>query len=489
MYSDSESIISEFDDFTSDEDPEMDDFDRLLDEQVEHQEDSLYTLRLSYLRLFEDEDGPLRSAFPDLYVPSKEILLDLSNVLSCEGDCEEDGENVEYEGEDIDWEAAAKDHEAFDKHGEEGGDDGDAEENHDVRLQPENGCAETTLRTVGKPSPATKFMDKHRGNSLLVEVGLTVSRSELRERHVAQYPDIDFVVGYIQREPTGWALLMTEDPNTVEGIKSYYPSHRLATESDYVMFFRSTHPKKTGFVTIPNPPQRQQKKGRRQYIRQMQSSAALSAHIEAMGGMQNAIFVFLDVEAAVVQKNSVPLPLEIALVPSGGDHSFQPFHCFLHPGVIENSQVALGLSCGAIPSSHHVPLNNVTFLRRDYTKVAEEISQFLSCERVVLINKGSLMDVQALRWVFGAARIAESSNMPIPKLEDIACFDIQALKKLLAQGEWRETKGDAAEAHGEFCWYHAGMQEGLRREIVGYTESHCALKDAQVIHGVVQRYL
>lgn len=212
----------------------------------------------------------------------------------------------------------------------------------------------------------------------------------------------------------------------------------------------------------------------------MRDDKELSRLIDEIGGLEKVIFVALDVEAAVVLPGATPLPLELALVPLEGDHGLPLFHCFLHPGKVEDVYTARLLSCGQVSGCHYIPFKNASFLRRDYTEIAKGILPFLTCERVIFVNKNSPMDVHALVWVFAAAHATnDECDLPMVGVDDIFCFDIDTVVKVLS--ERNNNVVTTCDDIVMSCWYHSKMKNELLNHLMYEANVHCALYDAECL--------
>ncbi|RNF05519.1 hypothetical protein TraAM80_04441 [Trypanosoma rangeli] len=419
-------------------------------------EQEVYNHARAFFHVFEDLEGPFRRTFPDLYMQNSCEEPDLTDVL--EGTC--DGENtVTVDGSYVGQHALSS-------------------------LSPLPSASVSSCKgyigTEGltmNSSAATRFIDAHPGKCLLIAVEPTMNRAELRKKHIEEYPGIDFYVGYINAEPTGWALLLSVDPAIVEKLQILYPDNRFATDDDRMMFCRERRTGRKGGLTLPERALTQ--RPNRALTKRMRDAAELARLIETVGGPLKAIFVALDVEAAVVLPGGIPLPLEMALIPLGTEHEFQSFHCFLHPGRVTDQATACALSCGYLKGSHFIPFRNASFLRRDYIEVARVLAPFVVSERVFFVNQGSTMDVHALRWVFGAASAMEGSEFPIPSLQEIYCFDIETVTEVLSRGGGDGgTNADDATA----CWYHSAMEQTISQDAMLDSHAHCALRDAGRLH-------
>nr|CCC93990.1 conserved hypothetical protein [Trypanosoma congolense IL3000] len=459
---------------TSSEESSADEMDLFLEGCIESREAAEHKLSSAFWCLFESEDGPFRSLFPMEFAPESEVLPDFSELLQDGGwMCEETHSDTELEGEE---------------HCESYVEETNESEEPLKLLNDAETVGITTSRW--KPTPATKFMDKNPTCSLLLKISLETNRSELKERHHDEFPGIDFFVGYIDKEPMGWALVKSTDVKVIRAMQSYYPYHRFATKDDYIMFSREKRPGSVGIIpTIQPPLPRRDRKKNKTYGRRRRSVDALSSYIDARGGLGKAVFVCFDIEAAIVHRNCVPQPLEIALVPCGSNHSLTHYHCFIHPGKVVDNETALKLSCGFVPGSHYIPFQGASFLRRDYANIANDLRSFLSYECVVFVNKDSLMDAQGLRWVFAAACEVGNAEMDIPSLEDIPCFDIETVKELLV-GSGSSTRENITKTNFEApCWYHDKMHKELKNVLVTYEGCHCALKDAMNLRNEIEKYL
>ncbi|ORC85619.1 uncharacterized protein TM35_000342310 [Trypanosoma theileri] len=487
LYSDSSSVVSVFEETSSDASDE-DESQNVVEDMMDRMGDDIFAAEQAFFFFFEDPSGPFQRVFSDQYCVNPEVEIDLSAVL-------EEEEEMEYKNDEEEEKTTNLD---------------DNKESktvtntnlvQDVELSTKNNKTTTEMlpsldgdTVVLKPSVATRFLDKYPNDSILIPVDLLINRKELREQHIDQFPEIDFIVGYIDSEPTGWALLLSCDPDMVSYIKKKYPSYRIATEEDRVMFSKPKRSGKSGgggsnpFSIPPKPPSIT-----RQLTKRMHDVQLLANYIESMGGLDKVIFIALDVEAAVVLRGAVPLPLEIALVPLKISEKWKPFHAFIHPGEVKDVVTACRLSCGIEKGNHCIPFRNAVFLRNDYTALAREIEWYLKAENVVFVNKGSCMDLNAIRWIFGAARLAEGSDIRIPDKEEIHCFDIEAVKKVLHLYRSEEKVEEDIISSSlsssllstvdisstTTCWYHSKLGEVLSGGEMESYHIHCALQDAE----------
>lgn len=214
LYFDNESFVTQhsFDESCS---STTDEGEKEYEEALEFHEDEEYRNEQIYFYLFDHEDGAFRRLFPSLYSEDSFLVRDLSVVL-------------------------------FERNFEDNND----ENNENASEEPKNGFSVNQAVeqfSSSPPTPAThdaafaltpalKFIDKNPGRSLLIAIDPQLNRKILREMHSAQYPGIDFYVGYIDTEPTGWALLFSTDETHIEAMQSLYTNHRFATEADRLMF-------------------------------------------------------------------------------------------------------------------------------------------------------------------------------------------------------------------------------------------------------------
>ncbi|RNF25988.1 uncharacterized protein Tco025E_01775 [Trypanosoma conorhini] len=470
LYSESDSEIrvqSELETISSEEDS-ADAQEMLAEAVADNREQKEYDHARAFFYIFEDPAGPFRRTFPEFYTKLGCEVTDLTAVLREVRD-EEMGAGVGDEGHDTQHGASTT----------------------SSALPPaalESSCKEdnaTEEDVVLKPSPATRFLDAHPGKCLLLSIDPSINRAELCKKHAEEYPGIDFYVGYTHSEPAGWALLLSVDPAIVAQMQILYPSHRFATDEDRRIFLKEQRAGKGGGAALPAQPSAW--RPNRELSKRMRDVTELARLIEAVGGPQRAIFVALDVEAAVVLSGGIPLPLELALIPLGTEHELQTFHCFIHPGRVMDEVTAFALSSGVLKGSHFIPFRNASFLRRDYTEIARELIPFLANERVFFVNKGSTMDVHALRWVFGAASAVEGSEFPIPPLQDIYCFDIEAVSEVLSRDA--ADGGKSADGAAASCWYHDKMERALLEEAAPGHQVHCALRDAGRLYNQLRSLL
>ncbi|KEG14664.1 hypothetical protein DQ04_00351010 [Trypanosoma grayi] len=430
-----------------------------LEAELESQEQSAYAAEAAFSNFFENPSGPFRKVFPNFYTELWNAGPDLTAVLQDEDEDEDDNYNID---DDMAAVTAQVD---------------EANAGGCMYQQPSfRGELAAEGELVLKPSPATRFLDEHPGECLLIPVDPAINRSHLREQHEAEYPEIDFFVGYIDTEPTGWALLLSCDRGIVRAMQDLYPGCRFATADDYQMFYK-TRRRRNGKDTDAFVVSAKKPSLNRILSRKMHNSEELSYFLDSIGGLQNAVFVALDAEAAVVSRGAIPLPLEIALVPVTPTEKLPCFHCFLHPGEVTDVTTACKLSCNMLKGSHCIPFRNATFLRDDYTEIACEIGRYLACDNVVLVNKGSTMDVHALRWVFAAACATEGSELHVPSIHDIRCFDVDTVLGVLSCGDEKE-EATSKDEEAEACWYHTEIKEPIACEVPFLSDIHCALRDA-----------
>ncbi|KAH9578149.1 Maelstrom domain [Trypanosoma melophagium] len=490
LYSDSSSVVSVFEESSSDA-SDLVALQNVVDETMERVFDDIFTAEQAFFFFFEDPSGPFQRAFPDQYRVNYEAEIDLTRVL------EEEEEPMEYENDE-----KKKTTNLAEKEKE-------TETEKDTTVDNTQLSAVDTTVTlpstnsdgvVLKPSVATRFLDKHPLDSILIPLDLALNRKSLREQHIEQFPGIDFIVGYINGESTGWALLLSRDPVIVAGIKKLYPSFRIATTKDKEMFLKPSGSKKKGdtfpLSLLPKPPS-----ATRELSKRMHDAEQLASHIESIGGINKIVFIALDVEAAVVLRGAVPLPLEIALIPLKASEEWKTFHTFIHPGEVTDVVTACRLSCGTESGNHCIPFRNAAFLRNDYTVIAKEIERYLIAENVVFVNKGTCMDVNALRWIFGAARVAEGSDIRIPDKEEIRCFDIEAVKKALhlyinetkvdedVISSFTATAADMNVSSVTSCWYHSKLEKELSCGEIQSCHAHCALEDADKLCNVLRSFI
>ncbi|KPA81736.1 RNA Interference Factor 4 [Leptomonas pyrrhocoris] len=404
----------------------------------------------------------------------------------------------------------------------------------------------------GKPSPASRFLCNNFATCILIPVAKELNRAHLRTAHADLFrgmPSIgeeglDVVPGYKHTEPSGWALPISTAPEVVAKLKELYPSWRSPTPADVPLFTRpESSGSRDGVQRAPAASPR--KLWTRNAARLMRSKERLLACIEAAGGWSQVQFVAVDVEAFAVTANSVPLPAEYAFVPirpprrrrvravAASDAATVPangektarsrplsiVHFFCHPGriPIEEEDTVLHTCI----DTHLIPYRNATFLTHDYrTKARQVDAAFVRNPRVVLINKGdpdspTLMDLQAIRWLYAAAiwqhhRYCDVSKLMekmradpqewIPDAQDIRCFDVSVLEAVAAEcfqaaAEPQQNGATTAQKEAqksrrvkepESCWYHEVVRKS---EECVENSVHCAMLDAQVLAQRVQEGL
>ncbi|KAG8341279.1 hypothetical protein TRVL_07893 [Trypanosoma vivax] len=450
FYEENDSSANEFETMSS----EDDDFLNELEELTDELDYTLNTHLSCFYFLFHDESGPFRRTFPeesmsDLSTPPPDLTYVLHDAAMVEA------------------------------------------EDHLRELESQRAASVTNPEPGTKSSRASRFLDENPGACLLIAVDKAVNRSQLKEKHASEFPGIDFIVGYVSGEPTGWALLMDTDAKLVSAMQVLYPIHRFATDEDRYMFVksRSTIEKDAGSspqVSAYDP----QKVLNKAFLKRWGSKANLARHIESIGGVGNAIFVSFDAEAVLVSYGSIPLPLEIALVPVVKNEKLPPFHCFLHPGHVEDCVTAIKLSCGLVDGAHCIPFKCASFLRRDYAAVAGEINRFLSCKQVVLVNKGTLMDVHALRWVFAAARALENEGdgalLEVPPLLSMPCYSFDVVWEFFSDEDVKKSYDNLKSLTKKPCSYHRKISEAFKEEVVAFHSAHCALEDAETLCDVLR---
>lgn len=376
--------------------------------------------------------------------------------------------------------------------------------------------------------------------------------------------ELDVVPGYRHTEAAGWALPITVDKEVLALLKVRHPGWRSPTPADVSLFTKPERSAVKGKTSAGAAAAAGVPPSKRSWTRHaaqlMRSKERFLSCVAAAGGWSEVIFVAVDVEAFAITAQSVPLPAEYAFEPvywsrtrraqhsrtngaakearqdedeqgeekavidvkrnKGDGHTaataaplrekaVKPLHFFCHPGRLpEEEEPTILYTC---LSTHLVPFRNATFLTHDYRTKARQVDTLLVRNaRVVFINKGSVqsptvMDLQALRWLYAAALwqqhrfrdaavltadAVENGLRDIPDAEDIHCFDVSVLEEAAAECSSRtaaERSGDAKpqEHKGsqrkpkppQCCWYHTVVEDCEVME----EEVHCARRDAQVL--------
>lgn len=381
----------------------------------------------------------------------------------------------------------------------------------------------------GKSSPASRFLCANRESCILIPVDKALNRTMLCSAHQELFvgtkgvggEGLDIVPGYDHSEAIGWALPLSTDPAVLDVLKSLHPGWRGATPSDVRFWTKSQS--KTGSTCIANKVQ--SKPSRRTWTRGaamlMLSKERLLARIAAAGDWSNITFVAVDTEAYAVMAHSVPLPAEYAFLPIHSSHAstssavLSPLHFFCHPGNVEaeNEENVL-YNC---LNTHLIPYHSATFLTDNfYDKAVLVDRQFVRNPSVILISKGApssptLMDMQAVRWLYAAAALQwhnghtftaleekgalEVGNW-IPSAEDIYCFDISVLEAVaLERGGIADSQGTLSLTHrpnrgarreeNGYCWYHSVVNEC---DLI-QGDVHCAMHDAYTLAGRIKAVL
>jgi hypothetical protein len=263
----------------------------------------------------------------------------------------------------------------------------------------------------------------------------------------------------------------------------------------------------------------------------MRDATRLKEVIAVNGGLIGCRFVAFDSEAAVVVKGSVPLPLELAFVDC---HDVCPSEVpcprvmHVDPGLMDDDDLptAIMLSLCCVPGGHGMPFRRCSFLSNRYQQMSDSIHALLfpktsgasqtSSEakarddaaatsppplprRVILINKGSTMDIHAIRWIYAADALqtgaAPDDAVPMPL--EIPMFDVTCLQEVLGvdltrdvhhrYGEQSSSLKDciaAAKDDVGRCWYHG--DPFVKKVFAG---AHCAARDARALAAVVGRWL
>jgi hypothetical protein len=241
--------------------------------------------------------------------------------------------------------------------------------------------------------------------------------------------------------------------------------------------------------------------------------------ISAHGGLGGCRFVAFDCEAAVVAKGSVALPVEFSFVDCLSEallpwESACPPTMHIDPGVIddEDSLTSKKLSTCGVPGGHGLPLRNYEFLRRDYTNMANDVHRLLfpplpaersgdPTRKTILINKGSTMDLQSIRWLYAVDAVTrghlDDLEQFVPQPDDVAMFDVTCLQEALGVDLERDAhrrfggaavdptlEASLASAREDVgrCWYHGTVAHV-------FPSAHCASKDARALAAVVGRWL
>ena len=351
-------------------------------------------------------------------------------------------------------------------------------------------CTDETGTVKLKDSPATRFMAHSVG--IVFPVRRDFCRKDVlqqlaadeRVRHL--FPPGEVYVGYVLKEATGFAVaLLTEEAHR-ELFLAVVEGARPSTDSDIRMFqreerLRAAVPEKQPLPTTQ--PGRSISKGLQ---RRMHDVGELRKAIEQRGGLRGCKFVAMDMEAAVVLENSIPLPLEISFVPVGCDDNDRcHYHFLVHPGKVHDEYTAIKLSVGELNTAHCLPFRNYTFLSAAYHRQAQSMQEILlDTPNVILINKGSISDYRAIQIIYCAARelYADHAIPPVPTDDDIPMFDIAALRGVLGKEqdvgtEWKAFR--ESKRGQDYCWYHRSVHEQLNCHL------HCARDDAHFLASAV----
>lgn len=553
MYS--ESDVEDYDEYASAASTEELTAAELLEQQIEARDAKLSSAFLSYAWTFDDEDSFFRTSFAHL-VPDKnkhssrwnskdspDCFHAVSALLNAAA--EGDGD-ARAQTEAVAATAAAA-------VGTTKG-NGSLLPTSDTSAHATNGYVMTPAD--GKPSPASRFLCANFDTCILIPVDKTLNRADLRAAHAdvacgtsgVEEQGLDVVPGYRHTEASGWALPLSVAPEVLAELKTRHPGWRNATAADVSLFTKPERSgaKKGGTVTAESQaPSR--KRWTRDAAKLMRSRERFLTCVKEAGGWSNVVFVAVDVEAFTVAASSIPLPAEYAFVPiqpprrsrapptadsaveaaSDGESASQapgsstasdgrpsllrrkPLHFFCHPGHIPVEEEATILH--TCLSTHLIPCRDATFLTTDYRSAVRQLDiSFVRDKRIVLINKGSaesptVMDVQAIRWLYAAAlwqkhhycdvaKLTTASadlRSHIPDAEDIRCFDVSVLEDAAAEcAPYREQfqNGEAETppptltrrrqvAAPRACWYHAVAEDS---EVIA-EEVHCAMRDARVL--------
>lgn len=563
MYSESE--VEDYDEYVSEDHSEELSAAELVEKQIEARDNKLSQAYQSYAWTFDDDTGFFRTAFAN-FLPKDGAHEDRWNAKTSP-DCfhavsallnsaPADGAVIAVDAKEalkggsanaVQAVTSLEKSEAPTTPSRALATGIDTNKSDAVGLQPSGIYILSTAE--GKPSPASRFLCDNFTRCVLIPVDKAHNRADLRAAHAEAFrgmpgvseEGLDVVPGYKHTEASGWALPMSAHPDVVAKLKEMYPGWRTPTAADVQLF---TKPERSGTranESASAQPSAAPSPSRRSWTRNaaalMRSKERFHACVEAAGGWMNVAFVAVDVEAFTVTANSIPLPAEYAFVPvrrprgpaphrsqrSGGvaahddahPSRVRGLHFFCHPGrVPTEAEETVLFTC---LDTHFIPYHSATFLTHDYrTKVRQIDTAYVHNPRVVLINKGSaesptVMDVQAIRWLYGAAlwqqhrycgvetllasRHTAGTAAWIPEAEDVHCFDVSVLEAAAAEcagvndaakdenERGGETKAQAA-ARGrkaqqpQCCWYHAVVEKNEELAMDGV---HCAQRDAEVL--------
>ena len=508
---------------------------------VDELEDREHKLVMLYNEKFETEDSVVRRTISDFFsrdrfeVDEPNTILDLNHVLSDDEETPPEGlgEHDPNNTESVPPSSLAT-----------------------VAVPPRPLLLDGSVQL--KESTATKRLRKTGAVGVLYDIPAeeSMNRKALQEWWALQ-PELEALsvpmdqlfVGYRLRLPVGVGLTIFANDNPAQNVALAQQcvammqarNGRLLSvdaEDDIRPFYSESSLKPTSgggegagnSVCVPHVQRpRRPRRNQGELVRRMQDPQALQEAIDACGGLANCRFITIDVEAAVVHAGAIPLPLEIAIVDCGrlpslaildrwvsgtlsdDEHQYYfqdglNYHLLVHPGQLRASDEPTAMTTSTaqgLSGWHEIPFRHYDFLRRDYIAMTRSVHWILSEPGVIVLNKGSTMDVHAIRWLYAAANLQyetygydttgngdDRQPPPVPTMEKCATnmFDIKALQGLFKE----QTAAAAAEVPvvvpGKgWCWYHSICvmlgNEAERTEV-----PHCAMDDAWTLAHTVAQY-
>lgn len=472
------------------------------DIMVERVQEVFGDICAEYDWVFEREGGAFRTAFPAEYFEPDEgyedQLHDLVGLLDTHVPCTpEIAAANALPGSGPEWHHAPAD--STDKPAVPAPDTGD--------------IVSMLVELSYKPSPGSRWMTDHFSDCLLIPVALEVNRKQLCELHAdlpcaADDAPVDFVVGYHDRDASGWALPLTTHANTLAKLKTLYPGWRSPVAGDHVQFMRSSRVSSTpggrtkqaaaGGV-IHHHEESQMLRVTRLLSARMISVGALLRCVAEAGGWARVKWVAFDTELALSTNGAVPVPVEFAFVPLGTKES--NIHFFTHPGYLYDSYRAQAMRTSV--GMHGIPIDRAHLLRHDYAALAERVEhELLFDKRVILVNKGApgspaLAEPQSIRWLFAAAaktaaaEPTDGRSWVPPQCHELRCFDVSVLRDAVAdafppQVEAASTGAAAGKRAPKRhpCSYHKQLATHPM-----FRHAHCALNDATKLRRDMRAFL
>lgn len=315
------------------------------------------------------------------------------------------------------------------------------------------------------------------------DIPKTFNREQLRRQFqddpkLAWVPTDSLWAGYIFGESSGTAVALLPDAQQQRSFLQVVSGSRPTqpTPHCYRPFMKEVriHGKEEGPVApvVHSAP-------KLKTIDVINNSELLRKGIAARGGLSQVHFVCFDMEAAVVLADALPLPLELAFV---GERA-STYHTFVHPGAVEDQHTARLLSTCLLPTGHGIPFKNCKFLRSDYSVLAQQVAEIVTDPKVILINKGSIADYNAIRWVLSSKDGEQVGEGPSFDL-----FDVLTLFEVLGIPE-DHFNPDVYQAcrHKHDCWYHQAIADDV--VALGRSRPHCALADATALMDIVSEVL